>query len=99
MAVPKKTQYKTYTKNGIKYDRIEHSIKYLLIRKRLEKEVEAKLEEFFEYLRSKGHHIKRHRCRYGFCFTYWFIKRRILKEKYNIEWHSPGELNSHVRFD
>ena len=50
MAVPQRPKYKTYTRQGIKYDRVELSLKYLLIRRKLEKEVEAELEELIEYL-------------------------------------------------
>lgn len=99
MAVPQRPKYKTYTRGGLKYDRVELSLKYLLIRRKLEKEVEAELEEFIAYMESKGHHIRRHAIGSGLCFTYWNIKKRILKEKYNIEWHSPSELNPRVRFD
>lgn len=99
MAVPQRQKYKTYTRQGIKYDRVELSLKYLLIRRKLEKEVEAELEEFIEYLESKGRHVRRYQIGNGLCFTYWNIKKRILKEKYNIEWHSPPELNPRVRFD
>ena len=99
MAVPQRPKYKTYTRQGIKYDRVELSLKYLLIRRKLEKEVEAELVELIEYLNSKGLHVKRYQCGNGLCFDYWSIKKRILKEKYNIEWHSPADLNPRVRFD
>ena len=99
MALPRKIQYKTYTKDGLKYDRVELSAKYRWIKKELENEVEAELDEFIEYMKSKGRHIKRYQCGNGLCFIYWSIKERIVKEKYNIEWHSPSELNPHVRFD
>ena len=29
----------------------------------------------------------------------WGTKRRILKEKYNIEWKSPAEMDPDVCFD
>ena len=28
-----------------------------------------------------------------FCYMYWMYKKRILKEKYNINWHSPMDLS------
>lgn len=99
MAVPQKPKYKTYTKGGIKYDRVELSLKYLLIRRKLEKEVEVEIEDFIEYMSSQGRHIERCQCGNGLCFVYWSIKQRILKEKFNIEWHSPSELNPRVKFD
>ena len=35
----------------------------------------------------------------GFCHTYWAYKKKILKEKFNIDWKTPQELNHDVRFD
>ncbi len=97
--IPRKNPYKTYTRDGIKYDRVELSLKYLLIRRKLNKEVDAELNEFIEYMRSKGHHGFGRYCGSGLCHVRWAIKAKILKEKYNIEWHSPATLNPRVRFD
>ncbi len=97
--IPRKNPYKTYTRDGIKYDRVELSLKYLLIRRKLNKEVDAELNEFIEYMRSKGHHGFGRYYGSGLCRVRWAIKAKILKEKYNIEWHSPATLNPRVRFD
>lgn len=35
----------------------------------------------------------------GFCHEYWWTKKRILKERYGIEWKSPVDLNPMVNFD
>ncbi|MBD5265155.1 MAG: hypothetical protein HDS48_06495 [Bacteroides sp.] len=35
----------------------------------------------------------------GFCFDYWAVKRVYLKENYDIEWHSPAQMNPHIIFD
>lgn len=35
----------------------------------------------------------------GFCFMYWSAKREYLKEHYNIDWHTPSQMNPGVRFD
>lgn len=35
----------------------------------------------------------------GFCFMYWSAKRNYLKDNYNIDWHSPAQMNPHVMFD
>ena len=61
--------------------------------------VDAELNEFIEYMRSKGHHGFGRYCGSGLCHVRWAIKAKILKEKYNIEWHSPATLNPRVRFD
>ncbi|MDE6266861.1 MAG: hypothetical protein K2M07_05885 [Muribaculaceae bacterium] len=35
----------------------------------------------------------------GFCHSYWSAKREYLKERYNIEWRSPKQMNPRVLFD
>ena len=35
----------------------------------------------------------------GYCHLYWNTKKRILKEKYRIEWMTPSECNPQSRFD
>lgn len=35
----------------------------------------------------------------GSCHTEWAIQKRILKEKYNIDWKSPQDKNPHITFD
>lgn len=81
MAVPRKPNYKTYTRGGIKYDRVELSLKYLLIRRKLEREIEAEIEEFIAYSESQGHHIRRHGCGSGMCFIYLVYQKRYSKGK------------------
>lgn len=36
---------------------------------------------------------------FGSCHVIWNEQKRILKEKYNIDWKSPRELNPNARFD
>ncbi len=33
-----------------------------------------------------------------FCQKYWCEKKRILKERFSIEWRSPAEMNPNIRF-
>lgn len=35
----------------------------------------------------------------GCCHTIWALQKRILKEKYDITWYTPAELNPDVKFD
>lgn len=35
----------------------------------------------------------------GFVHIRWEVKKRILKQKYNIDWLSPAEMNPQVLFD
>ena len=35
----------------------------------------------------------------GCCHTIWALKKRILKEKYDITWYTPAELDPEVKFD
>ena len=35
----------------------------------------------------------------GSCHTLWALQKRILKEKYDITWYTPAELNPDIKFD
>jgi len=35
----------------------------------------------------------------GYCYSFWPEKKRILKEKYNIDWKTPQELNPDMIWD
>ena len=35
----------------------------------------------------------------GNCHVYWGAKKKILKEKYNIDWLTPSECNPYIIFD
>ena len=37
--------------------------------------------------------------KFGSCHKAWSIKKRILKERYGIEWHSVADLNPGCHFD
>ena len=37
--------------------------------------------------------------RRGFCHRLWAEAKRILREKYGLEWKTPSEMNPHVLFD
>lgn len=69
----------------LKHDSIEDSPKYKAVIKDVEKELEELLKD-----KPRGT---------GFCHIYWYEKRRILKEKYGINWKSPAIMNPRVRFD
>lgn len=35
----------------------------------------------------------------GFCFQFWSAKVELLKDKYNIAWRTPAQMNPRVMFD
>ena len=57
--------------------------------KNIEDELQRELDEIF----------KDSPRRLGFCHVYWATKKRILKEKYGIDWKSPKEMNPGVIYD
>lgn len=72
--------------NGCLYhDPIEDTPEFKLVADTVDKLVDEEM---------KGH-IKG----MGSCHLAWSIKKRILKEKYGIEWHSVSDLNPLCRFD
>jgi hypothetical protein len=60
---------------------------------------------FFETLKLANHDAEAellatgHKHGLGWCHLFWSVKKRILKEKYGIDWKSPEELNPHILFD
>jgi len=69
----------------MKHDKKEDDPKYRPQIEAAEKEAEDECKEI------KG--------RMGYCHRFWGVKKRILKEKYGIDWKSPAELTKHVKFD
>ena len=65
-------------------DAVEYSDRYLLIEREMETLVRAEIGE--------GNYL-------GFCHLYWEVKKRVLWEKFGIEWHSPSDRNPGVIFD
>lgn len=35
----------------------------------------------------------------GSCYTYWDVKKRLLKEKYGIIWYTPSECTPYMKYD
>ena len=70
--------------NDDKVDMVEYSYQYSTIKDELE-------ELIVKEIGSGGY--------LGYCHLYWATKKRILKEKYSIDWKSPSELNPHILYD
>ena len=73
--------------DGVIYDSKERDPKYKERIRKADKEAD-------EELKRRG--IKEG---LGYCCSFWSEKKKILKEKYNLEWKSPQELNPGVLFD
>jgi hypothetical protein len=90
-----KKEFENKTKNypvdrdGMTYDPKERDPKYRDIIKKAEKEAEEKLKKELPGAEK----------RMGFCQHLWDEKKKILKEKYNIDWCTPAELNPFTMFD
>ena len=56
-------------------------------------------KEIDEYCINKyGYSILKHPFM-GSCYGWWAAKKKILKEKYNIDWLSPAECNPDIHYD
>ena len=74
-----------YLKTGeVCRDEVEYSDDYLLIEREMETLVRAETGEG-DYL--------------GFCYTYWEVKKEVLRRKFGIVWHSPADRYPGMRFD
>ena len=69
----------------ILHDPVEETKEYLAIKDQLESEL-LKIMADCPY-------------RMGRCHIYWGHKKRLLKEKYNIDWKSPDDMNPGIMFD
>jgi hypothetical protein len=67
------------------HDPIEDQPQFSVILKAADREVAAELQ---------GQPLRR-----GFCHRVWYIKKRILQERYGVQWFSPAEMNPGTRFD
>ena len=73
--------------SSVIYDPIEESAEYKDIKDIVNLEVEKQLE-------SQG--VVKGR---GYIHKFWELKKKILKEEYNIEWKTPAEMNPQMQFD
>jgi hypothetical protein len=76
-------------RDGFVYDPKEKDPKYRDIIKKAEKEAEDILEKEFSGFKNE----------LGYCHSLWDKKKKILKEKYGIDWMTPKECNPFTMFD
>ena len=67
------------------YDPVEDTVEYQNIRDELE-------SELFKLMQNVD-------VKMGRSYKYWSLKQRILKQKYNIDWKSPPEMNPGIIFN
>ena len=67
------------------YDPVENTVEYQNIRDELE-------SELFKLMQNVN-------VKMGRSYKYWSLKKRILKQKYNIDWKSPPEMNPGIIFN
>jgi hypothetical protein len=73
--------------SGIRRDPIEQDPRYADIFKNIDAEINALLANHPQ----KGS--------MGFVHIIWETKQRVLKQKYNINWKTPAEMNPQIMFD
>jgi hypothetical protein len=77
-------------KDGMRCDIKERDPKFRSIIKKADKEAEENLSK------ENGGKLPEW---LGTCHSIWGEQKRILKEKYNIDWKTPAEMNPDVQFD
>ena len=73
--------------SGLYYDPVEDDPRYTEVFRKIDTEVKEALAD----------HPQRDSM--GFVHLVWEAKKRILLQKYSINWRTPTELNPQVRFD
>ena len=74
------------------YDPVEDTDEYRSVVEEADIAAQAELESTSHARRDSGDGIY-----FSWCYAFWEIKKRILKEKYNIDWRTPAELSPAVR--
>lgn len=74
-------------RGGLRHDPVEDDPRYGEVFARIDAEVDAALRDHPQ------------RGSEGFCHVVWATKKRLLADRYGIEWRSPDELNPQVIFD
>ena len=82
----------SYRKNGEYYDKVEKTKEYRACVEEVEKQAEIEARKNMRELTGKEWGI-------GYCHMFWIAKKKILKEKYNIDWRSPAEMNPEIIYD
>jgi hypothetical protein len=77
----------SFNEHKFTHDPIENDPQYKGVFLKIDVEVKKKLE---------GHPMQG---KLGYCHIFWETKKKILKEKYGIDWKSPAEMNPDVFFD
>ena len=78
----------SYYNDGIEVDPIEYTKKYKEVEDSVLKEAEENLLK--EGLKSDV---------MGYCHSLWPEMKKIFKEKHNIDWKTPIEMNPYTTFD
>ena len=77
-----------YKRGGVYYDKVEKTWAYRKCIKKAEKLAYQMADEETNGYRGRG-----------YCHTFWDCKQKVLKEKYNIDWRTPSQMNPRCRFD
>ena len=81
-----------YKKDGIYHDTIEKTKQYKECADEVDRLAEIQAgKDMFEYT---GKEFGK-----GYCYIFWGCKKKILKEKYGLDWRSPAEMNPYCKFD
>lgn len=67
------------------YDFVEETAVYKEVEPIIEELIKERLGELYDHM--------------GACHAIWYHRKRLLMEKYGIEWFTPVELNPEVIFD
>lgn len=79
-------EWVSFPKRGqIYYDFVEETAVYKEVEPIVEALIKERLGELYDH--------------FGACHAIWYHRKRLLMEKYGIEWFSPAELNPEVIFD
>ena len=81
---------------GIKVDKVEKTRAYKACVEEAERIADEMVGNFYAERYGEEHRNNRG---LGTCHLFWGFKKQVLKEKFNIDWKTPSEINPHIKFD
>lgn len=88
----RKRPQNSYKRQGEFLDKVEKTKEYKACVEETEKQ--AKIEARKDMLELTGKEWGK-----GYCHMFWIAKKKILKEKFGIDWRTPAEMNPWIIYD
>jgi len=84
----------------IKHDPIEDSAAYKAISDEIDEEARKRMEmRKLQFEKEESEREEPFGVEPSWIHIFWHEKKRVLKEKYGIDWKTPSQMNPDINFD